>query len=169
MTITKNLKRSTVMACLTAFCALGVAGQAEARHHHKESKGRQAAGIIHAVADTIRAVTGQGYVVPAAPVVVAPAVVTAPGVPHRHYGGDGSKTTIYPNGVITTTGTGYSAPVPHRHYGGDGSKTTIYPNGVITTTGIGYSAPVPHRHYGGDGSKTTIYPNGVIKTNFHGR
>ena len=77
MTITKNLKRSTVMACLTAFCALGVAGQAEARHHHKESRGRQAAGIIHAVADTIRAVTGQGYVVPA-PAVVAPAVVTTP-------------------------------------------------------------------------------------------
>lgn len=78
MTIAKNLKRTTVMACLTAFFALGVAGQAEAgHHHHKESKGRQAAGIIHAVADTIRAVTGQGYVVPAAPAVVAPTVVTS--------------------------------------------------------------------------------------------
>ena len=71
------------MACVTAFCALGIAGQAEARgHHHKESKGRQAAGIIHAVADTIRAVTGQpDYVVTPAPAVVAPVVVTpAPAV-----------------------------------------------------------------------------------------
>ena len=98
MTITKNLKRSTVMACLTAFCALGVAGQAEARHHHKESRGRQAAGIIHAVADTIRAVTGQGYVVPAAP-VVAPAAVVTPGavVVPPMVGGNGVVEVVTPS------------------------------------------------------------------------
>ena len=80
MTIAKDLKRNVVIGCLTAFCALGIAGKAEAHHHHKESRGRQAAGIIHAVADTIRAVTGQGYVVPAAPAVVAPTVVATPTV-----------------------------------------------------------------------------------------
>ena len=109
MTIAKNLKRTVVTACLTAFCALGVAGQAEARgHHHKESKGRQAAGIIYAVADTIRAVTGQpdvvvtpGVVAPVvAPVVVTPAPVVVtpvvtPGVTVAVPAGGGYNVTTY--------------------------------------------------------------------------
>ena len=133
MTIAKNLKRTTVMACLTAFCALGVAGQAEARgHHHKESKGRQAAGIIHAVADTIRAATGQGYVVatPAvvtpAPVVVTPPVVTpAPVVVTPPVGG------VY-------YGPGHR-PGPHFGHGHGGHRPR-----VVTTPPIG-------QHRGGKG------------------
>ncbi len=85
MTIAEKLKNSTVKTLLIGLCALGVAGQAEAgHHHHKESKGRQAAGIIHAVGDVIRAVTGQpdvvvtpGVVTPA-PVMVAPTPIVTP-------------------------------------------------------------------------------------------
>ena len=89
MTIAKNLKSSTVKTLIIGLCALGLAGQVEARdHHHKESKGRQAADIIHmtghaleGLSSLIRAVKGEPEVVvaPAPAAVVAPApVVVAP-------------------------------------------------------------------------------------------
>ena len=149
MTIAKNLKRTTVMACLTAFCALGVAGQAEAHgHHHKENKARQTAHVIHAVADGIRALTGQPNVVVTppvvtpAPVVVTPPVVTpapvvvTPPVGGVYYGAPGVVVTPPVGGVYY--GPGYR-PGPHFGHGHGGHRPR-----VVTTPPIG-------QHRGGKG------------------
>ena len=149
MTIAKNLKRTVVTAWLTAFCALGVAGQAEARgHHHKESKGRQAAQVIHAVADTIRAATGQPDVV-VMPGGVAPVVrpgVVAPGV------------SMVPSTTVIVNDRGFRGTKNRVNVFGPHGRTTIYSDGTAVHEVNGRYRGTKNRvNVFGPHGRTTIY------------
>lgn len=144
MTIAKNLKRIVVTAWLTAFCALGVAGQAEARgHHHKESKGRQAAQVIHAVADTIRAVTGQPDVV-VTPGVVAP--VVRPVV------------SMVPSTTVIVNDRGFRGTKNRVNVFGPDGRTTIYSGGkAVHEVNSRYRGTKNRVNVFGSHGRTTIY------------